>query len=59
MYVLITNQGVYYSRMLTPIARIAKVDRRTIKRWLDNPALALRHGYKVVEAIKAPDYKNN
>jgi hypothetical protein len=57
MYVLIKNDEAYHSEMLTPLARIAGVERRTIKRWLDNPSLALRKGYSIYQSTKAPHNK--
>jgi len=57
MYILITPLKVYYSKMLTPLARMAGVERRTIKRWLNNPALARKKGYEVYVAYRAKDYK--
>ncbi|MBS3742575.1 MAG: hypothetical protein KGY74_10685 [Candidatus Cloacimonetes bacterium] len=59
LYILITETDIYYSKMFTPLARIAGVDRRTIKRWVDNPTLSQKKGFVVRSAIKAQDYKAN
>jgi hypothetical protein len=56
MYILITPTNVFYSKMITPIARKAGVDRRTILRWIDKPHLAKKRGFIVYEAEKAQDY---
>jgi hypothetical protein len=43
--------------MKKPLARVAGVDVRTIRSWLNNPRLAIGKGYFIYESNEAPHYK--
>ena len=58
MYVLIDkNNSCWHSKMKKPLARVAGVDVRTIRSWLNNPHLAVGKGYLWYESNEAPHYK--
>jgi len=55
---IITPDGeAFFSSMYAPLARQIGVDRRTIKRWFDDPSIAKKKGYGVYVAYRAIDYK--